>query len=229
MCRKTGSDCRKWVPLFSPLPRLASSKHCPQGWPGAQQPLVETRPTPGLEPVGCWSPWPGQAALNLIFLVWEAAGPPRTRCGKVCRERGPLICSLQSPACLVGPTHRGPDWTLPSHSPPLPPGGGVAGPYLVLPLHKLCPGVQALDGVHSVLCGHLPPVPALQHAVPLLPPAAGDKNGQGPVSRVAGRGRVVRLRVPTSRVPLLQGPPRPPGATVNTPAPLSSLASSAPP
>lgn len=42
VCRKTGSDCRKWVPLFSPLPRLASSRHCPQAGPEAQLPLMET-------------------------------------------------------------------------------------------------------------------------------------------------------------------------------------------
>lgn len=42
VCRKTGSDCRKWVPLFSPLPRLASFRHCPPAGPAPQLPSVGT-------------------------------------------------------------------------------------------------------------------------------------------------------------------------------------------
>lgn len=62
----------------------------------------------------------------------------------------------------------------------MPARGNLAGPgfsspydpYLVLALHRLGPGVQALDGVHSVLSGHLLPVSALWHAILLLPPPA---------------------------------------------------------
>lgn len=55
-------------------------------------------------------------------------------------------------------------------------------PYLIFPLHKLGPGVQALDGVHSILSRHLPPVSALWHAIPLLPsPTAVDQEGQGQI------------------------------------------------
>lgn len=55
-------------------------------------------------------------------------------------------------------------------------------PYLIFPLHKLGPGVQALDGVHGILSRHLPPVSALWHAIPLLPsPTAMDQEGQGQI------------------------------------------------
>lgn len=202
-----GSGCLCSVP--SPAWRLLSV--APKAGPGAQQLLVGTRPTPSLDPSGSWRLWPGQAAVNLIFLVWEAAGPPRTRrLGAEARRCWGKFVTQMLPAepCRACGSHGGQGWAPsphqgwpPSpHSPPLLPGGGAAGPYLVLPLHKLSPGVQALDGVHSVLCGHLPPVPALQHAVPLLPPAAGHQGGQGPVSMVAGRGHVVTLRVPSYSV-----------------------------
>lgn len=54
--------------------------------------------------------------------------------------------------------------------------------YLIFPLHKLGPGVQALNGVHGILSRHLPPVSALWHAIPLLPsPTAMDQEGQGQI------------------------------------------------
>lgn len=59
------------------------------------------------------------------------------------------------------------------------PVSGMAGVYLILPLHKLGPGVQALDGVHGILGGHLSPVLALWHVVSLLPPAAVSEEGAG--------------------------------------------------
>lgn len=43
-------------------------------------------------------------------------------------------------------------------------------PHLVPPLHRLHPGVNALDGVHGVLPGHIFPVLALGHPVPLMAP-----------------------------------------------------------
>lgn len=43
-------------------------------------------------------------------------------------------------------------------------------PHLVPSLHKLHPGVNALDGVHGVLPGHIFPVLALGHPVPLMAP-----------------------------------------------------------
>lgn len=70
VCRKTGSDCRKWVPLFGHLPRLAPSRHCPQAGSALSS----------LEPVGSWGPPPGQVALNLSFPrlgnSWRSGLPP---------------------------------------------------------------------------------------------------------------------------------------------------------
>lgn len=67
------------------------------------------------------------------------------------------------------------------------PVSGTAGTYLILPLHKFSPGVQALNGVHRILRGHLSPVTALWHVVSLLPPAAGSKKGPGQVRIWAGK------------------------------------------
>lgn len=62
----------------------------------------------------------------------------------------------------------------------------MAGRYLIFALHKLSPGVQALNGVHGILHGHLSPVLALWHVVSLLAPAAGDKDRK---AQVRGMGR----------------------------------------
>lgn len=81
------------MPLFSPLPRLASSRHCPQAGPAAQLSSVGTWLAPGLVlpalgPVGGWGPGPGQAAFNLSFPVWEAAGGPPTPQPTIHRQEG---------------------------------------------------------------------------------------------------------------------------------------------
>lgn len=189
VCRKTGSDCRKWVPLFSPSP----------AWP-----LLGIAPRPGQQLSSLWWGWswgpspnppsPGQLgpmALNYSFPVWEAAGGPphphpclhagresdaQRHCRKVTASQllSPELCQPhegqeRAPLCLAS-------LLLPQ------PLRGKAGPYLILALHKLSPGVQALNGVYGILRGHLPPVPALWHSVSLLPPvAAEDKERQGQV------------------------------------------------
>ena len=54
------------------FPCLASSRHCPQPEPAAQQPLVRMEAAPSPNPP---SPgWLGPMALNLSFPVWEAVG-----------------------------------------------------------------------------------------------------------------------------------------------------------
>lgn len=116
-------------------------------------------------------------SLNLIILVWEVA---RILPLPTCRQgsRGPDTAEKSPPQPLPSEPCRPGGHQEARSGPPLPsssPASGAAGPYLILPFHTLCPGVQALNGVHSILRGHLPPVPALWHMVPLLSLAAGGK------------------------------------------------------
>lgn len=46
--------------------------------------------------------------------------------------------------------------------------GNRKGPHLVPSFHKLCPGVNALNRVHSILLWHILPILALGHPVPLM-------------------------------------------------------------
>lgn len=146
-----------------------------------------------LEPMGSWGPWPDQAVLDLSFSVWEAAGSPAphpqgqgAEAPRYCRK---VTDSAAIPRALqVWHKPR-----RPGEGPCPPPFSSsasqcMAKSYLILPLHKLSPGVQALNGVHGALHGHLPPVLALWHAVSLLPPAAGVKDTEGQVRGMGWEG-----------------------------------------
>lgn len=146
MCRKTGSDCRKWVPLFSPLPCLASSQHCPQAGPVAQQPLVGIRPAPSLEPVGSWThDLAGQPeSYHSCLGSGQDPAPTHMQAGQQrprhCREVTPSAIAFRALQAWWAP--RGQEWASPPlllpcqwRSWPL--------PYSSLP-HTLsrCPGSQ---------------------------------------------------------------------------------------
>lgn len=168
-----GSGCLCSVPL----PLLVSSSPAFYGDLVSPQP----HPLPALGLVGSW------VLLDLSFLVWEGlahmqAGELRSRDG-----REVTCLSAAVPRALQArwkPNTSKRQLFLYSHQHNL--SGPVFfspyGLYLILSLHELSPAVQALDGVHSVLSGHLLPVSALWHAIPLLPPpAARDEEGQGQV------------------------------------------------
>lgn len=137
--------------------------------------------------MGSWGPWPGQVALESSWKLapHQEAGKgveAQRHCRKV-TDSAAIPRALQSWWKPRSCPERAP-LLLPSPS-PLPVSGRV-GKYLILSLHKLGPGIQALNGVHGILQGHLPPVLTLRHAVPLLPPAAGDQYSQGQRYRQGG-------------------------------------------
>lgn len=177
MCRKTGSDCRKWVPLFSPPPppgqQLTSLLWRPCQPPAPSPPRLRTcgrLGSPGSQ-MPCLGRPGSHAGRGAEVQRWQGSHLPvsspssagQVQTHRKARRRSSFSALLAS-ACL--------NLSL----------------YLILPLHKLCPAVQALNGVHSVLSGHLLPVSALWHAIPLLPPpAARDEKGQGQVRNKEGK------------------------------------------
>lgn len=168
----------------SPSPSWSSSSPACYGDLVSPQP----HPLPDLGLVGSWVLLP-----DLSFLVWE--GLAHRQAGKL----GPREHRKVTWLAAAAPGALQARWTLSSGRRELaqPPSSlstltdltclhlglfSPFDPYLIFPLHKLGPGVQAFDGVHGILSGHLPPVSALWHAIPLLPsPTAVDQEGQGQI------------------------------------------------
>lgn len=156
--------------------------------------------------MGSWGPWPGQVALESSwkFAPHQEAGKgveAQRHCRKV-TDSAAIPRALQSWWKPRSCPERAP-LLLPSPS-PLPVSGRV-GKYLILSLHKLGPGIQALNGVHGILQGHLPPVLTLRHAIPLLPPAARDQYSQGQRYRQGGPTLGVGLSLCHTQGLFLQG------------------------
>lgn len=164
------------------FPCLASSRDCPQPGPAV---FGEDRACPQPQLSQSLLVWAHSCESQLPSLGSSGRSGPCSllQAGKlmsrdIAERLLTLSCYCKNSASPVETekARRGPHLSL-----LLPqPLSGLAGPYLIFALYKLRPGVQALNGVHSILCGHLPPVLALRHSVSLLPPpAAEDKEGQG--------------------------------------------------
>lgn len=169
-----GSGCLCSVPL----PLLVSSS------PAFYEDLVspQPHPLPALGLVGGW------VLLDLRCLVWEGLAHMQAEELRSSDGREVTCVSAVVPRALQGRCKLIESKRWSSFSTLLASACLDLGLYLILPLHKLRPAVQTLDGVHSILSGHLLPVSALWHAIPLLPPpAARDEKGQGQVRNKEGK------------------------------------------
>lgn len=145
-----------WRPSQPPAPSPSSLGTCGQldSPPGSQFPCLGRPGSHAGREAGAQAGQKNHLAVSCSSQSWAGQAAPEPK------QEG------AHPAPLLFAYSHGHSWSA---------AGALSaeGLYLIFPLHKLGPGVQALDGVDSILGGHLSPVSALWHAIPLLPsPAA---------------------------------------------------------